>query len=62
MIKAVRKSIRIPLIVGGGLRTPEKAMEACNAGADIIVVGNILENNPGLIAEMSQAIHSLQAI
>lgn len=59
MIAAVRKNISIPLIIGGGIHTPEKAMENCKAGADVIVVGNSIEKNPGLINSISEAIHSI---
>lgn len=45
MIKAIRDDIDIPLIVGGGLRTPEQVNAAWNAGADMVVVGNALEND-----------------
>ena len=41
MIATVAKHIEIPLIVGGGIVTPEKAYFNCKAGADIIVVGKI---------------------
>jgi phosphoglycerol geranylgeranyltransferase len=58
LIKAVRKNISIPLIVGGGIRSAEQAEAACSAGADIIVVGNILEKQPGLLMELSLAVHS----
>jgi len=57
MIEQVKENIRIPLITGGGLRTPEKANEAAAAGADIIVVGTVFEQNSGLIAEMADAVH-----
>ena len=60
MVNAVKSNITVPLIVGGGIRTPEKAFEICNAGADIIVVGNALETNPDLISELSSVVHSLQ--
>ncbi len=59
MIQAVSSTIKIPLIVGGGIRTPEKAMETAKAGADVIVVGNAIEKNPGLIIEMSEAVHEI---
>lgn len=62
MIEAVSKDIHIPLIVGGGIRTPEKVAEVCNAGADIIVIGNALEKDPDLISELALVVHSLQAI
>lgn len=59
MITTVRNTINTPLIVGGGIRTAEKAIDQCNAGADIIVVGNAIEKEPSLIAEMAAATHSL---
>src|SRR6267142_357743 len=43
MISAVRKSVDVPLIIGGGINTPEKAIQALEAGADLIVIGNALE-------------------
>jgi len=45
MIKAVRKEITIPIIVGGGLKTPKQVKAAWKAGADMVVVGNAMENN-----------------
>ncbi len=59
MIDAVSSTIKIPLIVGGGIRTPEKAMENAKAGADVIVVGNAIEKNPNLINEMAEAVHGV---
>ena len=59
MIEAVSSAIQIPLIVGGGIRTPEKALANVKAGADVIVVGNAIEKDPNLILEMTEAIHSL---
>jgi len=59
MIKEVAKYIQIPLVVGGGITTPEKAKENCLAGADIIVVGNAVEKDPSLIEAIAAAIHSL---
>jgi putative glycerol-1-phosphate prenyltransferase len=53
MIRAIRREINIPLIVGGGIRTPEKAEESYSAGADIVVVGNQFETNPELIFEIA---------
>lgn len=57
MIQSVAAEIKIPLIVGGGITDPEKAYQNCKAGADLIVVGNALEKDPGLIKEMAAAIH-----
>ena len=59
MITQVAKYISIPLIVGGGITTADKAKENCLEGADIIVVGNAIEKDPNLIKEIAAAIHSL---
>ena len=57
MIARVAQNIDAPLIVGGGIRTPEKAAADCKAGADLIVVGNAIEKEASLIKEMSAAEH-----
>ncbi len=57
MISAVAQNIEVPLIVGGGIRSAEKAYLNCKAGADVIVIGNAIEKDPSLIKEMSAAIH-----
>lgn len=56
MIKAVSGAISIPLIVGGGIRTPERAAAGLRAGADLLVVGNAVEKEPGLLREMMAAV------
>ena len=43
MVRAVRDAIQIPLIVGGGIRTPAAASALVRAGADILVTGTIVE-------------------
>jgi phosphoglycerol geranylgeranyltransferase len=58
MIRSVSKTISIPLIVGGGIGSAEKALLACKAGADIIVVGNAIEKNVKLLGTIAKAIHS----
>lgn len=62
MISAVAARIEVPLIIGGGIVTPEKAYLNCKAGADVIVVGNAIEKDAGLIREMSAAVHSVPAV
>jgi phosphoglycerol geranylgeranyltransferase len=59
MIAAVASHIEVPLVVGGGIREPEKAYLNCKAGADVIVVGNAIEKDASLIREMSAAVHSV---
>ena len=56
MIEAVSDAIQIPLIVGGGIRTPEKAFENAKAGADVTVIGNAFETNPELLMDIAAAI------
>ncbi len=58
MIEAVKNNISIPLIVGGGLNSKEKVKAACDAGADIIVVGNAFEKDLSLLKEFKEVIAS----
>jgi phosphoglycerol geranylgeranyltransferase len=59
MIQKVSCCIEVPLIVGGGITTAEKAYLNCKAGADVIVVGNAIEKDANLIKEIAAAIHSV---
>lgn len=52
MIAAVRAVVDTPIIVGGGINSGEKAYNALRAGADLIVVGNGIEQNPSLLPEL----------
>ncbi len=54
-IKAVKASVDTPIIVGGGIRDAESAKRAINAGASIVVVGNILEKAPEALFDISVA-------
>jgi len=56
MIQTVASQITVPLIVGGGITTPDKAAENCRAGANLIVVGNAIEKDPGLITAIGAAV------
>ncbi len=56
MITAVRAAVELPIIVGGGIRTGEKAYEAFKAGADMIVVGNGIEEDPDLLPQLSTVV------
>jgi phosphoglycerol geranylgeranyltransferase len=60
MITTVSRHIEVPLIVGGGIRDAEKAYLNCKAGADVIVIGNAIEKDASLIAEMAAAIHQVR--
>jgi len=57
MITSVRKAVGVPLIVGGGINTSQKAVNALEAGADMIVIGNSLEKNPNLLIEISDKVY-----
>jgi phosphoglycerol geranylgeranyltransferase len=62
MIKEVKKNISIPLIVGGGIRTPEDAYKICTAGADMIVIGTVAEESTLLIGQIAKAISQAKNI
>lgn len=55
MIRKVSSHIDIPLIIGGGIQTPEKVYANCKAGANVVVVGNAIEKDPLLIRDLAQA-------
>ena len=43
MVAAVSKNIEIPLVVGGGIRSPGVARQIVKAGARIVVTGTLIE-------------------
>jgi putative glycerol-1-phosphate prenyltransferase len=61
IIRAIRKNISLPLIVGGGIRSAESAEELFSAGADMLVVGNAVEKDPGLIKTFIDIRNSLNS-
>jgi len=48
------------LIVGGGVRTPEVAAELARAGADVVVTGNIVEDDIGRAIEIVKTVKSVK--
>jgi phosphoglycerol geranylgeranyltransferase len=64
MVKAVSEYCNIPVIVGGGIKSPQIAKEKVDCGAKIIVTGNFFEdeNNWGLIKSFAEAIHYKLAV
>jgi phosphoglycerol geranylgeranyltransferase len=57
MVASVSEQIEVPLIVGGGITSAEKAAAICQAGADVVVVGNAIEKDRSLIQAISEAVH-----
>jgi phosphoglycerol geranylgeranyltransferase len=59
-IQLLKKNLTVPLIVGGGIRTVQNAVELCNAGADILVLGSVMENEPDIMVEMCEKIKAFK--
>ena len=57
IVEAVSDAVDVPLIVGGGIRSPETASETVNAGASIIVTGTIIELHSNRMKELADAVH-----
>jgi len=59
MIRSVVASVRIPVIVGGGIRDPQSAREKVDAGASFVVTGTIMEEqtNHLMLESFARAIH-----
>jgi geranylgeranylglyceryl phosphate synthase family protein len=55
LIAAVSHEVDVPVIVGGGITTRQEAEAVFAAGADIVVVGNKLEENPEFLVELIEA-------
>lgn len=60
MVRAVSEVLDIPLIVGGGVRTPAAAMEAARAGADILVTGTLVERTGARMDVLSSVIEAFK--
>lgn len=64
MIKAVSSYCTVPIIVGGGIKSPHTAREKVKNGANIIVTGNFFENenNWHLIKDFASAVHFKESV
>ncbi len=56
LIKKIKKQILIPIIVGGGITSAKKTKQLLNSGANMLVVGNILEKNVYLLTEINNCL------
>lgn len=57
MVERISSSVGVPIIVGGGIRTPEQAEKLARAGASAIVTGTVLEREgPGRVGEILAAL------
>ncbi len=54
LVKKIKKQISIPIIVGGGINSVVKTKLLINSGANMLVVGNILEKNVYLLTQISK--------
>lgn len=54
LIAAVKQTTQLPTIVGGGIRTEAEAHQAWKAGADIVVLGTVVEENPAVLFEIQK--------
>ena len=56
VIRAVRRAVTLPLLVGGGLKTAAEVCDARRAGADFVVVGSAIERGGvGRVRELAAA-------
>jgi putative glycerol-1-phosphate prenyltransferase len=64
MVLAVSSTIDIPVLVGGGLRSPEDCAERIDAGAGFIVMGTRLECDSGFayLRELTAAAHPREMV
>ncbi len=60
MIKKVKENVDMPIIVGGGIRTPEQAYDIVQAGADIIVTGTVIEESHNIESKLEGLISKIK--
>ena len=61
MVAAVRKHYEGTLIVGGGIRTAETAGQIANAGADVIVIGTMIEKDGNWQEKFSSVVKAIRS-
>jgi phosphoglycerol geranylgeranyltransferase len=59
-IQAVSRYVSLPIIVGGGIRTPEDARAVVDAGASFVVTGDVIEKRGSveMLRDFTSAVHT----
>lgn len=52
IITIVKKNLKIPLIIGGGIRCKEQLKNAYNSGADMVVIGTAFEDDESFFNDL----------
>ena len=59
LIRAVRSSVRIPIVASGGADTPEHMADAVRAGADAVLAASIFHQRNWTVQELKAALSGL---
>lgn len=64
MVGTIARHCPLPMIVGGGIRTPDEARSKVEAGASFVVTGTVTEenNHKSVLKDFADAIHSASFI
>jgi phosphoglycerol geranylgeranyltransferase len=62
MVSMIRRFTNLTIIVGGGIRSQEAAIKLVEAGAHIIVTGNIIEDNPEKAIKIIESIRNYRRV
>ncbi|MCY0851726.1 MAG: geranylgeranylglyceryl/heptaprenylglyceryl phosphate synthase [Thermoplasma acidophilum] len=62
VVRKVKQELDIPVIVGGGIRTPEAAKALAQAGADMIVTGTIAERSANVYEALHPIVDSIKEV
>jgi len=54
IINKVKKNLKIPLIVGGGIKSVKQLSDAYNSGADLVVIGTAFEEDISFFKELKK--------
>jgi len=59
MTEFVKKSVDVPVIIGGGIKDADTLKGVFMSGADIAVIGNKFESDPGLIDSFMNVVKTI---